>query len=81
MSASIFGLVIGADNYLLQYESSLRAAENDIRRQARNALAREGRIATEGEIRRWRNENKELLGTTKTASEREGVQERPAGGG
>lgn len=55
MTASIFGLVIGADSHLLKYESHLREKENDIRRQARNALAREGRIATEGEIRGWRN--------------------------
>ncbi len=43
-----------SDNHLLKYESSLRASENDLRRQARNELALEGRIATEGEIRRWR---------------------------
>jgi hypothetical protein len=86
LPASIFGLVIGADNYLLQYESSLRAAENDIRRQARNALAREGRIATEGEIRRWRIENKEILEAStkvkaRSVSEGEGVRERPTAAG
>lgn len=62
-SASIFGLVVGADDHLLKYESHLREAENDIRRQARNALAREGRIATESEIRRWRDRQATLAKT------------------
>ncbi|TXT06309.1 uncharacterized protein COLE_05640 [Cutaneotrichosporon oleaginosum] len=53
-SSSIFGLVIGADDYLLKYESAQRDAENAIRREARNALASKGIIATETEIRRWR---------------------------
>lgn len=48
------------DDYLLRYESGMRKAENDIRRQARNALAREGIIATEGEIRKWREKNKDV---------------------
>jgi plasmid stabilization system protein ParE len=39
----------------------MRKAENDIRRQARNALAREGIIATEGEIRKWREKNKDIV--------------------
>ncbi|WVR08279.1 hypothetical protein IAU60_005326 [Kwoniella sp. DSM 27419] len=56
-SATIFGLVVGADNDLLKYESHLREAENDIRRQARAELAMEGRIASESEIRRWREAN------------------------
>ncbi|KAL7424942.1 hypothetical protein Q5752_000629 [Cryptotrichosporon argae] len=59
-SAGIFGLVIGADDYLLRYESDQRASENEVRRRARNALAREGVIATEGEIRRWRAEQARL---------------------
>jgi hypothetical protein len=49
------------DDYLLRYESGMRKAENDIRRQARNALAREGIIATEGEIRKWRDQNKDIV--------------------
>ena len=48
--------MIGADDYLLRYESAQRDAENAIRREARNALARKGIIATEGEIRRWKAE-------------------------
>jgi hypothetical protein len=42
------------DDYLLKYESAQRDAENAIRREARNALASKGIIATETEIRRWR---------------------------
>ncbi len=53
-SSSVFGLTIGADNYLLRYEGQQRIEENDLRRQARNELAREGIIATETEIRRWK---------------------------
>lgn len=67
-SASIFGLVVGADDHLLKYESHLREAENDIRRQARNALAREGRIATESEIRRWRDRQAALAKTEQAAA-------------
>ncbi|ORY34967.1 hypothetical protein BCR39DRAFT_515838 [Naematelia encephala] len=53
-SSTIFGLVVGADYHLLDYEHNVRKGENDMRREARNALAREGKIATEGEIRKWR---------------------------
>lgn len=42
------------DKYLLEYENTQRRSENDVRRRARNALAREGVIASEGEIRKWR---------------------------
>lgn len=41
---------------LLKYESAQREAENVIRREARNALASRGIIATEGQIRLWRAE-------------------------
>lgn len=44
------------DKYLIMYESAQRDAENAVRRQAQNALARRGIIATETEIRRWRAE-------------------------
>lgn len=53
-SASVTGLVMGADNYLLKYESQQRYHENELRRKARNDLARQGIIATESEIRRWK---------------------------
>nr|XP_031859031.1 uncharacterized protein CI109_005537 [Kwoniella shandongensis]KAA5526103.1 hypothetical protein CI109_005537 [Kwoniella shandongensis] len=56
-SATIFGLVVGADDHLLKYEHGLREAENEIRRQARASLALQGRIATESEIRGWREKN------------------------
>ncbi len=65
-SAGVFGMTIGADNHLLRYESHQRIEENDIRRQARNELAREGIIATETEIRKWkaRKAEKEMVGDT-----------------
>lgn len=69
-TASIFGLVIGADDHLLKYESHLREAENDIRRQARNALAREGRIATESEIRRWRDKQAQIKAEAQAPTEK-----------
>jgi len=47
-------MTIEADNHLLRYESHQRLEENELRRQARNELAREGMIATETEIRRWK---------------------------
>jgi len=40
----------------------MRKAENDIRRQARNALAREGIIATE-----WRDKNKDIVDAAEPA--------------
>ena len=52
--ASIFGLVIGADNHLLKYEAEFRKSENAARRKAINALAMEGRVASEMEIKQWR---------------------------
>ncbi|WRT69460.1 uncharacterized protein IL334_006446 [Kwoniella shivajii] len=75
-SATIFGLVVGADNHLLKYESDLREAENDIRRQARSELAQQGKIATETEIRKWREANKDLLAARAQAA---GVQIPGAG--
>ncbi|WVO13732.1 hypothetical protein L204_101354 [Cryptococcus depauperatus] len=53
-SATIIGLVLGADDHLLRFEHAHRMEENETRRKARNALALEGKIASEGEIRRWR---------------------------
>ena len=53
-SAGVAGLVIGADSHLLKYEAATRRKENDLRRLARNELAKEGIIASEGEIRKWR---------------------------
>lgn len=75
--ATVTGLTIGADNYLLKYEHHQRQNENDIRRQARNDLAKQGVIATETEIRRWkerkeaeikRNEENASAGASASAS-------------
>lgn len=56
-SASVFGLTVGADSHLFKYEHTLRMQENEIRKYARNALAMEGKIATEREIGEWRMGN------------------------
>lgn len=66
-------LICPSDNHLLRHEHGFREAENEIRRKARNALALEGKIASEPEIRKWREKyeremaqakekEKELLG-------------------
>lgn len=47
-------LIPKIDTHLIRYEHHLRVKENELRRMARNDLAREGKIATETEIRRWR---------------------------
>lgn len=54
--SSVLASALTPDDYLLKYESAQRDAENAIRREARNALATKGIIATETEIRRWRAE-------------------------
>jgi hypothetical protein len=54
--ATVFGLVLGAENALLAYEADKRLTENAIRKQARLDLARRGLVATETEIRKWREE-------------------------
>lgn len=46
--------MIGADSHLLRFEAETRRRENDLRRLARNQLAKDGIIASEGEIRKWR---------------------------
>ena len=55
-SSTIAGLVFGAEKYLLRFESQQRESENDMRRQARNDLARQGIIATETEIKKWKTQ-------------------------
>ncbi len=54
---------MGAETHLQRYEGHQRLTDNKIRRQARNELAREGKIATEGNIREWmgRREEKERM--------------------
>ena len=58
-SSTLAGLVFGAEKYLLRFESQQRETENDMRRQARNDLARQGIIATETEIKKWKGQRDE----------------------
>ena len=51
--------MFGAEKYLLRFESQQRETENDMRRQARNDLARQGIIATETEIKKWKGQRDE----------------------
>ncbi|OCF37061.1 hypothetical protein I316_00966 [Kwoniella heveanensis BCC8398] len=67
-STTIAFILIPGHNHLLKYESHLREAENDIRRQARAALALEGRIASESEIRKWREANADKVEGAGTAA-------------
>ncbi|ODO07019.1 hypothetical protein I350_04386 [Cryptococcus amylolentus CBS 6273] len=64
-SATMCGLVIGADDHLLRFEHGMRAEENELRRQARNALALEGKIASETEIRKWRERREKQMALDK----------------
>ncbi|EJT97622.1 hypothetical protein DACRYDRAFT_24998 [Dacryopinax primogenitus] len=59
--STIFGLVVGAETYLQGYEQKQRAEENELRRQARYELAKRGMIATETNIAKWREEQKQAL--------------------
>ncbi|KIY72934.1 hypothetical protein CYLTODRAFT_387780 [Cylindrobasidium torrendii FP15055 ss-10] len=52
---AVSGVVFGAEGALLEYESVRRAEENNVRRQARIELGRQGIIPTESEIARWRS--------------------------
>lgn len=60
---------MGADNYLLKYESQQRYQENELRRKARNDLARQGIIATESEIRRWKQRKEAEIREAENAKE------------
>ncbi|RDB23156.1 hypothetical protein Hypma_009546 [Hypsizygus marmoreus] len=51
---TIFGLVFGAENALMAHEVRQRYEENLLRREARFDLARQGIIATETEIAKWK---------------------------
>ncbi|KAJ7638666.1 hypothetical protein FB45DRAFT_1023440 [Roridomyces roridus] len=53
---TLFGLVIGAERALLEYEAVRRWEENSIRKEARIELARRGIIPTETAISNWRAE-------------------------
>ncbi|KAJ7086707.1 hypothetical protein C8R44DRAFT_35160 [Mycena epipterygia] len=53
-TCTVFGLVIGAERALQEYEAVRRWEENTIRKEARLDLARRGIIPTETAIRQWR---------------------------
>ncbi|OCH88318.1 hypothetical protein OBBRIDRAFT_795370 [Obba rivulosa] len=53
---TIFGLVLTAESALLTYEAARRQEESVLRRQARIDLARQGLVATEPAIARWKAE-------------------------
>ncbi|KAH9951755.1 hypothetical protein B0H21DRAFT_717329 [Amylocystis lapponica] len=53
---TIFGLVLSAESALLSHEAEKRQIETQLRREARIDLARRGRVATETEIARWKEE-------------------------
>ncbi|MBW0525029.1 hypothetical protein O181_064744 [Austropuccinia psidii MF-1] len=55
-SATMSGMVIWADHYLLKHEKYLRKADDIMRRQARKELAERGLIATETELNKWKQE-------------------------
>ncbi|KZO93279.1 hypothetical protein CALVIDRAFT_540260 [Calocera viscosa TUFC12733] len=63
--ASTFGLVVGAETYLQAFEARQRGEENELRRQARYELAKRGMIATETNIHKWREEQKQAMSTGK----------------
>lgn len=62
------------DDYLLKHEHTVRRSENSLRRQARNELAREGKIATESEIRKWKVAKTER--DAESGKEKEGLVRR-----
>ena len=56
--ATIFGLVVGADTVLLSHEGKQRSEEEMIRRRARTELGRQGIVASEGNIEKWKDETR-----------------------
>jgi len=56
---TIYGLVSCADTALLSHENQQRLSESDLRRQARIDLARRGLVATESQIRKWKDEHRQ----------------------
>lgn len=68
-AAAIFGFVVGADTVLLNHESQQRTSENRIRQLARIELGRQGIVASEAEIERWKESLKqEYLAKQATAA-------------
>lgn len=54
--ATIFGLVVGADTVLLSHEGKQRSEEEMIRRRARTELGRQGIVASETNIEKWKDD-------------------------
>ncbi|CDR88497.1 uncharacterized protein SPSC_04324 [Sporisorium scitamineum] len=53
---TIFGFVVGADTVLLSHESQQRSEENMVRSRACAELGKEGIVASEKEIEKWKDE-------------------------
>ncbi|KAH9442870.1 hypothetical protein MJO28_014195 [Puccinia striiformis f. sp. tritici] len=60
-SATMSGMVIWADYYLLRHEKKIRRADDMMRRQARKDLGERGIIATESELNKWKLEQLDSL--------------------
>jgi hypothetical protein len=58
---AIYGFVIGADTVLLDHEGRQRSEEAAIRNVARRELAKQGILASETEIERWKEQTRERL--------------------
>ena len=71
-TATMFGLVVGADSALLAHEADQRIVEERLRREARRDLAREGKLGTEPEIAKWM--------TRREASMKQATQEASTAG-
>ncbi|KAI9616399.1 hypothetical protein H4Q26_010791 [Puccinia striiformis f. sp. tritici PST-130] len=59
--ATMSGMVIWADYYLLRHEKKIRRADDMMRRQARKDLGERGIIATESELNKWKLEQLDSL--------------------
>jgi len=55
---TMYGAVVDADQALFKYQSEERSIETALRRQALIDLGRQGVIATESEITKWKNEHR-----------------------
>ncbi|CAO1617908.1 unnamed protein product [Sympodiomycopsis kandeliae] len=59
--ATIYGLCTGAEEVLQSHEHSERSNENLIRNKARSELGKNGIVATEAQIEKWRISEREKL--------------------
>lgn len=69
---TIFGIVVGADTVLLNHEGRQRSEESVIRNVARRELAKQGIMASETEIERWKARTRERLMKEREAASSEG---------